>query len=159
MRGIVKRVGTSANSLRRRIAHGLGIVIVFFFLILLPTIASADLYEEAVRADQEGIPELSIQKLRTYLSAPGAGHVAEAKLLLAKCLLATNQPAAALQVLDSRALSSIVGRSLSAEALLRSGRWAEAETMWSEIVKDPNAGGDIVQARLGLAEAQQRLGA
>ncbi|MBV8099651.1 MAG: tetratricopeptide repeat protein [Verrucomicrobia bacterium] len=120
--------------------------------------ASADLYEEAVRADQEGIPEVSIQKLRDYLSGPGAEHVAEAKLLLAKCLLATNQPAAALQVLDPQALSSIAGHSLSAEALLRSGRWAEAETMWSEIVKDPNAG-DIVEARLGLAEAQQQLGA
>ena len=132
---------------------------IFFSLILLPVIASADLYEEAVRADQEGIPEVSIQKLRNYLAAPGVTHVAEAKLLLAKCLLSTDQPAAALQVLDSQALNSIVGRSLNAEALLRSGRWAEAETMWSEIVKDPNVGGDIVEARLGLAEAQQQLGA
>jgi TolA-binding protein/thioredoxin-like negative regulator of GroEL len=139
--------------------RGPALASILFFLILLPAVASADLYEEAVRADQEGIPEVSIQKLRNYLSAPRANHVAEAKLLLAKCLLATNQPAAALQVLDSQALSSIVGRSLSAEALLRSARWAEAETMWSEIVKDPKAGGDIVQARLGLAEAQQQLGA
>jgi len=128
-------------------------------LILLPILASADLYEEAVRADQEGIPEVSIQKLRTYLSGPGAERAAEAKLLLAKCLLATNQPAVALQVLDPQALNSILGRSLSAEALLRSGRWAEAETMWSGIVKDPSAGGDIIEARLSLAEAQQQLGA
>jgi tetratricopeptide (TPR) repeat protein len=132
---------------------------ILFFLVLLPAIASAGLYEEAVRADQEGIPEVSIQKLRTYLSAPGAEQVAEAKLLLAKCLLATNQPAAALQVLEPQALNSVAGRSLKAEALLRSGRWAEAESMWSEIVKDPAAGGDNVEARLGLAEAQQQLGA
>jgi tetratricopeptide (TPR) repeat protein len=138
---------------------GLPQILLACCLALFPIIASADLYEEAVRADHEGIPEVSIQKLRTFLSAPGAGHVAEAKLLLAKCLLATNQPAAALQVLDPQALNSIVGRRLSAEALLRSGRWAEAETMWSEIVKDPNIGGDIVEARLGLAEAQQQLGA
>jgi len=140
---------------------GLGTTLacILFCLILLPAIASADLYEEAVRADQEGIPEVSIQKLRTFLSAPGAEHVAEAKLLLAKCLLATNQPAAALQVLDPETLNSIFGRRLNAEALLRSGRWAEAETMWSEIVKDPNIGGDIVEPRLGLAEAQQQLGA
>jgi tetratricopeptide (TPR) repeat protein len=138
---------------------GTTLACILFCLILLPAVASADLYEEAVRADQEGIPEVSIQKLRTFLSAPGAERVAEAKLLLAKCLLATNQPAAALQVLDPETLTSIVGRRLSAEALLRSGRWAEAETMWSEIVKDPNIGSDIVEARLGLAEAQQQLDA
>jgi tetratricopeptide (TPR) repeat protein len=161
MRGFVKRAGTGANRRRDEIAHGLGTTLaaILFSLTLLPFIASADLYEDAVRADQEGIPEVSIQKFRTYLSAPGAQHVAEAKLLLAKCLLSTDQPAAALQVLDPQTLNSIVGRSLRAEALLRSGRWKEAETMWSEIVADPNVGGNIVEARLGLAEAQQQLGA
>jgi tetratricopeptide (TPR) repeat protein len=171
MHGIVKR-RTSANERERARTNervegssghstprqGITLAAILFSLTLLPIIASADLYEEAVRADQEGIPEVSIQKLRTYLSAPSAEHVSEAKLLLAKCLLATNQPAAALQVLDPQALNSITGRSLSAEALLRSGRWAEAETKWSEIVEDPKVGGNIVQARLGLAEAQQQLG-
>jgi hypothetical protein len=104
--------GHATSRLRSTLAR------ILFSLILIPILASADLYEDAVRADQEGIPEVSIQKLRTYLSGPGAEHVAEAKLLLAKCLLATNQPAAALQVLDPQVLNSIVGRSLSAEALL-----------------------------------------
>jgi len=132
---------------------------ILFSLTFLPIIASADLYDEAVRADQEGIPEISIEKLRSYLGAPGAQHVADAKLLLAKCLLSTNQPIAALQVLDPQTLNSIVGRSLSAEALLRSGLWVQAETMWTEILADPNLGGNVVEARLGLAEAQQQLGA
>jgi thioredoxin-like negative regulator of GroEL len=117
------------------------------------------LYEEAVRADQEGIPEVSIEKLRNYLAAPGPQHVADAKLLLAKCLLSTNQPVVALQVLDPQTLNSIVGRSLSAEALLRSGQWVKAEAMWTEILADPNLGGNVIEARLGLAEAQQQLGA
>jgi tetratricopeptide (TPR) repeat protein len=171
MRGFVKeREGTSGSERERaRTANPGGraspraartaLATILCCLTLLPTIASADLYEDAVRADQEGIPEVSIQKLRNYLSAPGAQHVAEAKLLLAKCLLSTDQPAAALQVLDPQTLDSIVGRSLRAEALLRSGRWKEAETMWSQIVEDPNVGGNIVEARLGLAEAQQQLGA
>ena len=133
--------------------------VILLSLTLLPIAATANLYEEAVKADQEGIPEVSIQKLRTYLSAPGAEHAAEAKLLLAKCLLSTDQPAAALQVLDPQTLNSIVGRSLSAEALLRSGQWKKAQMMWSQIVEDPNAGGHVVEARLGLAEALQQLGA
>ena len=132
---------------------------ILFSLTLLPVIASADLYDEAVRADQEGIPEVSIEKLRNYLAGPDAQHVAEAKLLLAKCLLSTNQPIAALQVLDPQTLNSIAGRSLSAEALLRSGQWVQAETMWTGILADPNLGGNVVEARLGLAEAQHQLGA
>ena len=171
MHRTVKR-GTSANDRTAKLQSGsppgaayatprpiTTLATILCSLTLLPIVALAGLYEEAVRADQEGIPEVSIQKLRTYLSAPGAEHVAEAKLLLAKCLLATNQPAAALQVLDPQTLNSITGRSLSAEALLRSGRWAEAETKWSEIVEDPKVGGNIVEARLGLADAQQQLGA
>jgi tetratricopeptide (TPR) repeat protein len=129
------------------------------FLTLLPITAWADLYDEAVGADQEGIPEVSIVKLRTYLAAPGAQHVAEAKLLLAKCLLSTRQPAEALEVLSTPALNSIVARNLRAEALLRSGRWTEAATTWTELLQDPNVGGNAVEARLGLAEAQQQLGA
>ena len=128
-------------------------------LTLLPIIACADLYDEAVQAAQEGIPEVSIVKLRSYLAAPGPQHVAEAKLLLAKCYLSTRQPAKALEVLDAPALNSIVGRSLRAEALLRSGRWKEAEMMCTEILRDPSIAGNAVDARLGLAEAQQQLGA
>ena len=170
MRGFVKRAGTEfrGRGKREQAVTGTGqaasrqgttLAAMLLSLTLLPCIASADLYQEAVRADQEGIPEVSIQKLRTYLSAPNAEHVAEAKLLLAKCLLTTDQPAAALQVLDPQTLNSIAGRSLNAEALLRSGRWKEAETMWSQIVEDPNVAGNIVAARLSLAEAQQQLGA
>jgi len=126
---------------------------------LIPNLALADLYDQAVRADQEGIPEVSIQKLRTYLAGGDAEHAAAAKLLLAKCLLNTNQPAAALKVLDSEALSSIEGRRLNGEALLRSGRWVEAEATWSELLNEPDFGGNAIEARLGLAEAQQQLGA
>jgi tetratricopeptide (TPR) repeat protein len=131
---------------------------ILFCLTLFPIIASADLYDQAVQADQEGIPEVSIQKLRAYLAKPGAEHTAAAKLLLAKCLLSINQPAAALEVLVPEALSSSEGYKLSAEALLRSNRWVEAEAVWTEILNEPDLGGTVVEARLGLAEAQQQLG-
>jgi tetratricopeptide (TPR) repeat protein len=134
-------------------------VLVSIGAVLQVRSARADLYDDAVRADQEGIPEVSIQKLRTYLAGSGAQHATAARLLLAKCLLSTNQPAAALQVLDSDALNSSDGQKLRAEALLRSGRWAEAETIWTEILNDPGLGETAVEARLGLAEAQQKLGA
>ncbi len=62
-------------------------------------------------------------------------------------------------MLDSDALNSSDGQKLRAEALLRSGRWAEAETIWTEILNDPGLGETAVEARLGLAEAQQKLGA
>ena len=133
-------------------------LLVFIGAVLQVRSARADLYADAVRADQEGIPEVSIQKLRTYLAASGAQHATAARLLLAKCLLSTNQPAAALQVLDSDALNSSDGQKLRAEALLRSGRWSEAETIWTEILNDPGLGKTAVEARLGLAEAQQKLG-
>ena len=121
--------------------------------------AQADLYDDAVRADQEGIPEVSIQKLRIYLASSGTQHATAAGLLLAKCLLSTDQPAAALQVLDSEALKSSDGQKLRAEAFLRSGQWAEAETTWTEILNNLGPDETGVEARLGLAEAQQKLGA
>ena len=130
-----------------------------FMFALVPSLAMADLYDEAVRADQEGIPEVSIQKLRTYLGSHGAERAVAAKLLLAKCLLSINQPTAALQVLDTEALSSSEGQKLSGEALLRSGRWAEAEAVWSKILSEPDLGAARVEARFGLAEAQKQLGA
>lgn len=133
--------------------------LIFLGTALLARPVRADLYDEAVRADQEGIPEVSIQKLRIYLTGASTAQAAAARLLLAKCLLSTNQPAAALQVLDSEALKSSDGRRLRAEASLRSGRWVEAEAIWTEILNDPNLGTNTIEARLGLAEAQQQLGA
>jgi thioredoxin-like negative regulator of GroEL len=134
-------------------------ILIFLGTALLARPVRADLYDEAVRADQEGIPEVSIQKLRIYLTGTSTAQAGAARLLLAKCLLSTNQPAAALQVLDSEALKSNDGRRLRAEALLRSGRWMEAEAIWTEILNDPNLGTNAIEARLGLAEAQQQLGA
>jgi tetratricopeptide (TPR) repeat protein len=134
-------------------------ILIFLGIALLARPVRADLYDEAVRADQEGIPEVSIQKLRIYLTGSSTAQAAAARLLLAKCLLSTNQPAAALQVLDSEALKSNDGRRLQAEALLRSGRWVEAEAIWTEILNGPNLGTNATEARLDLAEAQQQLGA
>ena len=154
---LISPSSTKTISLRPR--SSLAAPLLLCLLLILTHSASADLYDQAVRAEQEGIQEVSIQKLRAYLSAPGADKKIPAKLLLSRCLLATNQPAAALEVLDAETLSSTEGRRLSAEALLRSGRWEEAAAMWSEILDQPDSSSLAIEARLGLAEAQQRLGA
>ena len=136
-----------------------GVTILLVYGAFFPRLALADLYDQAVQAELEGLPEVSIQKLRTFLAAPETAKGLPAKLLLARCLLATNQPSAALEVLDAQTLSTIEGRMLSAEALLRSGHWQEAATNWSKLLVEPNLGNSTVDARLGLAEAQEHLGA
>jgi tetratricopeptide (TPR) repeat protein len=148
----------SNNSVRKTLLAA-GATMLLACGALLPRPALGDLYDQAVQAEQEGVPEVSIQKLRTFLAAPETGKALPAKLLLARCLLATNQPAAALETLDGHALSSIEGQMLSAEALLRSGRWQEAATKWSKLLAEPNLGSSTVDARLGLAAAQEHLGA
>jgi tetratricopeptide (TPR) repeat protein len=146
----------SNNSVRRTLMAGATMLLAYG--ALLPRPALADLYDQAVQAEQQGVPEVSIQKLRTYLAGPETAKALPAKLLLARCLLATNQAAAALQVLDVQTLNSIEGRMLNAEALLRSGHWQEATIAWSKLLAEPDLGSSVVDARLGLAEAQQNLG-
>jgi TolA-binding protein len=129
---------------------------IIFSLLLGCEFARADLYREAVQAETEGIPEVSVTKLRQFLAGnPSGTEINTAKLLLAKCLLQIRRPEEALTVLNDSLLSSAEARQLKAETLLRTRHWDEAAGLFKEILSD--AGSDA-NARLGLAEAQLRKG-
>jgi TolA-binding protein len=118
--------------------------------------AVADLYQEAVQAETEGVPEVSVTKLRQFLAEkPSEPNVVPAKLLLAKCLLQIRRPEEALTVLNDSSLTSEDALRLKAETLLRARRWTEAADLFGKILS--NAGG-CTDARLGLAEAQRKTG-
>ena len=71
----------------------LPVLAIIFFLMAGGKVAVADLYREAVQAESEGVPEVSVTKLRQFLA--GSRSEAEskmAKLLLAKCLLQILRP-------------------------------------------------------------------
>ncbi len=129
---------------------------ILFFLTVTGEVAVADLYREAVQAETEGLPEVSVTKLRQFLAEnPSEPNVITAKLLLAKCLLQIRRPEEALTVLDDGSLTSAEAEQLKAETLLRVQRWDEAAELFKKIL---NATGSATDARLGLAEAQLRKG-
>src|SRR5438105_4017069 len=129
---------------------------IIFLFIGTGELAVADLYREAVQAETEGLPEVSVTKLRQFLAGNPAGpNAMTAKLLLAKCLLQIHQPEEALTVLSDSSLISAKAEQLKAETLLRTERWEEAAGLFKKILND--AGSDS-GARLGLAEAQLRNG-
>jgi tetratricopeptide (TPR) repeat protein len=129
---------------------------IIFFLLVSREVAVADLYREAVQAETEGIPEVSVTKLRQFLAGnPSGAEIKTAKLLLAKCLLQIRRPEEALTVLNDSSLSSAEAQQLKAETLLRTRHWNEAVGLFKEILS--SAGSDA-NARLGLAEAELRKG-
>ena len=129
---------------------------ILFFLTVTGEVAVADLYREAVQAETEGLPEVSVTKLRQFLDEnPSEPNVVTAKLLLAKCLLQIRRPAEALIILDDSSLTSAEAQQLKAETLLRVQRWDEAAELFKKIL---NATGSATDARLGLAEAELRKG-
>jgi len=129
---------------------------ILFFLTVTGEAAVADLYREAVQAETEGLPEVSVTKLRQFLAEnPSEPNVVTAKFLLAKCLLQIRRPAEALIILDDSSLTSAEAQQLKAETLLRVQRWDEAAELFKKIL---NATGSATDARLGLAEAELRKG-
>ncbi len=129
---------------------------IHFFLTVTGEVAVADLYREAVQAETEGLPEVSVTKLRQFLAEnPSEPNVVTAKLLLAKCLLQIRRPAEALIILDDSSLTSAEAQQLKAETLLRVQRWDEAAELFKKTL---NATGSATDARLGLAEAELRKG-
>ncbi len=124
--------------------------------IVTGEVAVADLYREAVQAETEGLPEVSVTKLRQFLTGnPSEPNVMTAKLLLAKCLLEIRRPEEALTVLGDSSLASAEAEELKAGTLLRTGRWEDAAELFKKILNDAGANSS---ARLGLAEAQFRKG-
>ena len=130
--------------------------VIIFFMVVGNEVAVADLYREAVQAETEGLPEVSVTKLRQFLAGnPSEPDIKTAKLLLAECLLKIRRPEEALTVLNDGSLTSAEAQQLKAETLLRARRWDQAAGLFKKILND--AGSDR-NARLGLAEAQLRKG-
>src|SRR3984893_9940935 len=103
--------------------------------IVTGEVAVADLYREAVQAETEGLPEVSVTKLRQFLAGnPSQANVMTAKLLLAKCLLEIRRPEEALTVLSDSSLTSTEAEKLKAGTLLRTGRWGEAAGLFKKIL-------------------------
>jgi tetratricopeptide (TPR) repeat protein len=120
------------------------------------SVARAGLFEEAAQADREGIPEVSITKLRAFLSEqPGPELVKNAKLLLARCLIETRQAEEALQLLSEPGFDDAEATNLKAQASLGLRRWGLAEGFFRQLTKEPEAKPDYL---LGLAEAQRGSG-
>jgi tetratricopeptide (TPR) repeat protein len=129
---------------------------IIFFLVAGSEVAVADLYREAVQAETEGLPEVSVTKLRQFLAGnPSKPDIITAELLLAKCLLQIRRPEEALIVLNHSSLTSAEAQQLKAETLLRAGHWDEAAGLFKKLLSEADSNTD---ARLGLAEAQLREG-
>lgn len=126
-----------------------------FLLLGVGAAAVTDLYNEAVRAEKEGVPEVSVTKLRQFLAHPPlAPNAAAARVLLVKCLLETHRAEEALTVLDDGGLTSPDAMQLKAETLLRIGRLNEAAELFHKML-----GGEAdLDARLGLAQTQLKSG-
>ena len=130
----------------------LGVLLV---ALLAPLNLRADLLDEAIIAHQAGIPEVSITKLREFLnSQTDPDRVAEAKILLARCLIETQKNGEAAAVLSR--IEGPEAEFLKAQEALRSRQWKEAVDRFTRLAKTP--GPLLAEATLALASAQKALG-
>jgi tetratricopeptide (TPR) repeat protein len=125
-------------------------------ILLILTITSsslrADLLDDAIQAHRAGIPEVSITKLRQFLSnRPSEVRADTAKILLARCLIETQKMQE-----TAEALKNATGPEatfLKAQEALRSRRYREAADYFSELISSTNE--FSTEARLGLSDAQK----
>lgn len=127
---------------------------------MLPASPAAEttLLQQASQALAESIPQVAVQKLRTFLATPALTPADrdEAMRKLGEALLATgqnNEALAAIQPLvnarDSAALL------LRAHILAASGRWLEALPIYHALAAAPDS---PISARIGEAEALHATG-
>ncbi len=127
-------------------------------LISFPVVCSlvrADLLDDAIQAHRAGIPEVSITKLRQFLTTnPPTARADSARVLLARCLIETQKLEEAMQALDGAAGPEAIF--LKAQEALRSKRFKEAVADFAELTNLTNE--FSTEARLGLANAQVATG-
>jgi TolA-binding protein len=115
----------------------------------------ADVLDDAIEAHRSGVPEVSITKLRQFLATnPAEPRTITAKLLLARCLLETQKPAEAAQILDS--VQGSEAAFLKAQDAFRSGRFTEARSYFADLIR--SGSNYAVEARLGLAATEKATG-
>ncbi|MBV8585304.1 MAG: tetratricopeptide repeat protein [Verrucomicrobia bacterium] len=144
---------------RRFVARRIMFLIVpFLFASLVPSDARADLLAEAKDAGRDGIPEVAITKLTTYLqgSVPLENRV-EAKLLLARSLIETSRPKEALVALADPELPPSATQLMTGEAALLTGEWLRAKTAFQQAISVSRSTESSEKAVLGLAQAEHEL--
>lgn len=104
----------------------------------------------------QGVPEVSVAKLRHYLqSKPAAAEAARARLLLAEALLSMRDAPEALEALADPGLTQAEAEILRGRAYLRLRSWTAAIQTFGHLLKNPSASPDTrMLARLGLAAAE-----
>ncbi len=135
--------------------------------------ANSDLYREGTRALAEGLPRVAVFKLRACLAANPPPPIRRAAVLATiRALLATSEPAAALDLLEKEFHppgeapgagdpTAIFWRGQTLAAL---GRWEEALTAYTQVgqtfTTPPDAGSDALkqEALFGRQEAFLALG-
>ena len=111
--------------------------IVVALLILIPRSAPGEIadWDAAVRPLDEGVPQVAVMRLRNILKqalAPGERKTVLAKL--GEALLASDEPAEALKVLDDPTLQDLPATLLwRAQALAALGRWSEALPLYQQV--------------------------
>jgi outer membrane protein assembly factor BamD (BamD/ComL family) len=111
--------------------------VVVALLILIPRFARAEIadWDGAVRPLDEGVPQVAVMRLRNVLKHPLAP--ADKKTVLAKlgeALLASDEPAEALKVLDDPTLQDLPATLLwRAQALAALRRWSEALPLYQQV--------------------------
>jgi predicted negative regulator of RcsB-dependent stress response len=118
----------------------------------------ADLLAEAKDASRDGIPEVAITKLTTYLqgSVSPASRV-EAKLFLARSLIETSRPAEALVTLADPELPVSATQLMTGEAALLTGEWMRAKSAFQQAISASSDAESSEEAVLGLAQAEHEL--
>ncbi len=115
----------------------------------------ADLLDDALAAHQTGVPEVSIIKLRQFLATqPPEPRAETAKLLLARCLLETQNPTEAATILSST--HGPEATFLKAQEAFRSGRFTEAGSYFADLIGKGSQ--YALEARLGLADTERATG-
>lgn len=113
-------------------------------------------YTQALRALDEGIPQVSIQKLTECLSARlSADDRTLATLQLARALLAAGRSEDALKNLRSLTSQSTAVNFLRARALAALGRWEEACPIYHQLAMQPGA---PVSYKIAEAECLHSMG-
>ena len=121
--------------------------------LLCPRLYGATLLDEARQARAESIPQVAVQKLRSFLAAPDlpAEQRQAGARELAAALLDSGQVDEAFSVIRPLAAGGdIESRILEARILAAAGKWTEAEPLYRELAALPDAS---VEAQVGHAES------
>src|SRR4051812_29285950 len=148
------------DRMKKSWAPGTAASVVVALLLLIPGSARAEIadWDAAVRPLDEGVPQVAVMRLRNVLKHSLAP--ADKKTVLAKlgeALLASDEPAEALKVLDDPTLQDLPATLLwRAQALAALRRWSEALPLYQQVAAQ-NPSPFLNTALFGQAETLRAL--